>query len=469
MAIAFVNQVQTYSASTGVTYAAPAANHVGGNFLVVCFTYGVPGEYSGRIRVTDSAGNRYYEVGSRAYIEAGGNFTAKCGVWFAFNIKGHAANVVTATLYDMHGSGAATHVLTTPISLVVHQYSGMGSVMPDVVFDGVNTGPATLGVANTASLSPLTAGEALFVGTAKAASAGGTWSVTAGSSYTLINNTGETRCTTFYKVASAASTVTVTSTVQIDVMLGVCFTPRLDGYGLVNYTDAFVQGALIPSVSTAPMDHDYGHLLVVALTGQWTGWEINISDLAGHTWYEAITSPITPYSTRSRMWFVNPCKKFSGNVFTANFNTTEVPGGTGGSISIVIWEFAGRRWQLGPEQAWYWATAQRGSSTTPQLTLTSVENYMSVIAAVVDCSSQKPYPVEAARYQMDQPTGDWSAHHASLCRVAPTGGAPGGGPVSVSCLQGVTDEWVLTALALTAHDDVIPELGLINNHRRRRG
>ena len=464
MAVAFVSHAENTTpvedvASTGTT----ARVHTTGNFLVVSVIVVT----TQRLVITDLAGNRFYQVGARATENGRSPLPdfRECSVFFAFNIKGHAANVVTVTPYDIHGH-VPEGTLGTYASIMVDEFSGMGKLMPDTHF--ATSAPSVDGTTawTTPALSPTSTGEALYYGTSQLNPSGA--GVSAG--FTVTPNVSNGWLISFHQITGTAPlAATVSSAVHVYSVFYVCFGPRRDGYGLVRYTDNVVQGAPRTLVSTAPMDHDYGHLLVVALTGIWNDWDITISDLAGHTWFHAVTSGLESGIPRTRIWFVNPCKRFTGNVFTANFSTATLPAGQGTAISLSMWEFSGRRWQLTTFQAEYWAQYARGTSTTPQLILNSVEAAMSMVVGVASCDSQQPYPVESARYQMDQPRGDASAAYASLCRVVPEGGGPGGGPITVGCLQGASQPWMLTAIALTTllSPETLAALPVLNQRRRR--
>lgn len=125
--IQFVNraEVTPFNGSTPESSAqTTAANHVAGNLLVAFITR----DSATSITVNDTAGNTYHQAGSA--VTQGSH---RLEIWYAYNITGNAANIVTAALT----SGSAAYFLIS-----VRQFSGFGTSDP---FDNQNgsTGNST--------------------------------------------------------------------------------------------------------------------------------------------------------------------------------------------------------------------------------------------------------------------------------------------------------------------------------------
>ncbi len=128
MAHTYVNSTSNLAADAGTSIAASAQNHTSGNLIVVS-AYGYGGGYPYVSSIADTAGNTYTRA-DRYTRDA-----AVCQeVWYAYNITGHASNVVTVTFNSS--------VIYRQIG--VHQYSGgyISSAPLDVHSVGVGSGTA---------------------------------------------------------------------------------------------------------------------------------------------------------------------------------------------------------------------------------------------------------------------------------------------------------------------------------------
>jgi hypothetical protein len=144
------------------TIAADAQNAVAGNLMVVGIR---PGSSATTVTsVTDTAMNTYTQCPS-----ARSNTSASTDIWYAKNITGNSANVVTANL-----SGA-----TSFSTIAAMQYSGANASSPQ---DTAANGHATGTSVTTGSFTPAGAGE-VAVAMASNNSGAGTW--TAGTGYVL--------------------------------------------------------------------------------------------------------------------------------------------------------------------------------------------------------------------------------------------------------------------------------------------
>lgn len=127
---------EVWTGTAGVTLAAPATAHTAGNTLVVCAgqsTSGIP--ISG---ITDTAGNSYTKVDHA--LPTDNSYREE--IWYAKNIAGHAANVVTVSW----SPSAPTFRAVTVV-----QYAGLS---PSAPFDATaksssNTNPVTTGTLTT--------------------------------------------------------------------------------------------------------------------------------------------------------------------------------------------------------------------------------------------------------------------------------------------------------------------------------
>lgn len=93
MAHSYVSSTSTLNAGSGTSVAASAQNHTTGNLIVVA-VYGYDSTstlYPTVTGVTDTAGNTYYQA------EHFNNLSVAQEIWYAYNITGHASNVVTAS------------------------------------------------------------------------------------------------------------------------------------------------------------------------------------------------------------------------------------------------------------------------------------------------------------------------------------------------------------------------------------
>ncbi len=141
-ALASVNTTTGSSTGSVSSLAAAAASHTTGNLLVVSVRLGNTVTVSS---ITDTAGNL-------SYTKATNNTNSSCGpneIWYAKNITGNAANVVTA-----HLSGSSPFV-----AVFVRQYSGADPTSP---LDQVATGDGTGGTVTSGTFTTTTADEVIF-------------------------------------------------------------------------------------------------------------------------------------------------------------------------------------------------------------------------------------------------------------------------------------------------------------------
>ena len=144
MAIASVNRAQAVSIASATTVAAPATSHTTGNGLVVLVQF-QPTAGTG-VSIADTALNPYFEVGSIL----NGVGTNKVRMFRAYNITGHASNVVTATI-----NSASTYR-----SITVYQFSGLDTSDPLGSAPNGSTGNST--AISSASVT-VTAAEEVIV------------------------------------------------------------------------------------------------------------------------------------------------------------------------------------------------------------------------------------------------------------------------------------------------------------------
>ena len=164
----------------------PAQAHTTGNLLVAT----VSRQHGNAITMSDTAGNTWYQAGTD-FLEAGNTNTMS--IFYAYNITGHASNVVTATL----GGGATGAYFV----LAVREFDGFGTRDPYVDYehgDGNGTAPAT------GSLTSVANDETLVVALTEADGQ----SITAGSGFTsnVIDSIGYFADS--YKVAVGSMTAT---------------------------------------------------------------------------------------------------------------------------------------------------------------------------------------------------------------------------------------------------------------------
>jgi hypothetical protein len=177
MAIAYVNRAENTVSATGVlTASTTAASHTTGNLLVV---YAQGQILAGRtITITDTAGNTYLQVGGGAgAIMVGANVGR---MYYAYNITGHASNVVTMTI----SAGPSNN---NYVAISVRQFSGFSTVDPLTNY-AFNESLVTTQTAITGGTLRLFGSEGLiFAGIHGGNSVG---SFTAGSGYTLTQFAG---------------------------------------------------------------------------------------------------------------------------------------------------------------------------------------------------------------------------------------------------------------------------------------
>lgn len=148
MAIAFVNGVALSDPAEVTSIDATAQSHASGNSIIVLLSnYKVDGPVA-VASVTDTAGNSYIKIGTTG----GGDALHDVECWFAANIVGNAANVVTATFARE----------TTFRSIAVAQYSGLLSGSFDANSTFVLTSSGTTHV--TGNVTTVSAGELLVGG-----------------------------------------------------------------------------------------------------------------------------------------------------------------------------------------------------------------------------------------------------------------------------------------------------------------
>jgi len=155
-----VSRQQKGSVGAVGSIATNAQAHVTGNLLVALISR----QSNTAITVTDTAGNTYQQLGSD-YMEAGN--TNRLAIWYAYDITGHASNVVTAALT----SGTAGYFMIS-----VREFSGFGSADPG----GASAGADGNGTAPTTASLAVTGPEAVIVAIVEA----DLQSIVAGSGFT---------------------------------------------------------------------------------------------------------------------------------------------------------------------------------------------------------------------------------------------------------------------------------------------
>lgn len=192
MSFTFVNDAVGSADASATTIAAAAANHTGGNHLVLWIAHG-----DGTITVSsvaDTAGNAYALVPS-SRRQVGGFGSAE--QWSATNITGNASNVVTATF-------SAT---TSFRRIVVHQFSATvgGSMTNDTASSGTGTGTAM----SSTSFTPANNNELIIAGYSTAS---GT-TFTAGANFTLQTSPNtDSRTERWIQTTATATTGAMTET-----------------------------------------------------------------------------------------------------------------------------------------------------------------------------------------------------------------------------------------------------------------
>ncbi|MGH9970668.1 MAG: hypothetical protein ACREBG_23155 [Pyrinomonadaceae bacterium] len=192
MSFTFVNDAVGSGDASSTTIAAAAANHTGGNHLIVWVAHG-----SGTITVSsiaDTAGNTYAQVPSALRQVAS---FGSVDIWRATNITGNASNVVTVTF-------SAT---TSFRRIVVHQFSATnsGSMTNDTASTGTGTGTAM----SCTSFTPANANELIIAGYSTAS---GT-TFTAGTNFTLQTSPNtDSRTERWIQTTATATTGAMTET-----------------------------------------------------------------------------------------------------------------------------------------------------------------------------------------------------------------------------------------------------------------
>ncbi len=194
MAIAYVSSSIGNNAATGTSIATAALSTTNGNLIVVCIAAGAGGASETVTSVTDTATNTYVQFsGAKAGTDGG-----LCDIWYAKNITGNAANVVTANF-------SATLTLRAIHQL---QYSGLNLLTPEDT--SAQNANANAGSIVSSSFTTITANE-VIVAFGQQANDGGTWTPDTG--YTSRTATvNPNRCSNATdKIVSAVQTgVTVT-------------------------------------------------------------------------------------------------------------------------------------------------------------------------------------------------------------------------------------------------------------------
>lgn len=203
MAIAFVNRANDGNTAGATTMAAPATSHTTGNALIA-IVYSTWASAASDSTVADTAGNTYTPVAA-GVVQQGNNAVE---IFYAYNITGHASNVVTATYADTVSYRAIT----------VLQFSGLGTSDP------LEDSDSATGNGTTQSTPTLTrtSSDALIVagGTANLSQSGG-----AGYTYNNFGITGDAN-TYFcdeYKIVGADEAPTATCDSSDWVFIGASF------------------------------------------------------------------------------------------------------------------------------------------------------------------------------------------------------------------------------------------------------
>lgn len=133
--MSFVNVTTGENDASGTSIAAAAANHLAGHLLVAHVIGGSDTNFVNGL--SDTAGNQWLQC---ANARASSVATGHIDTWYAKNITGNAANVVTASY----------PVANTFRRIIVHQYSRMDLLDPfDIAAIGSGTGTAALSAAFT--------------------------------------------------------------------------------------------------------------------------------------------------------------------------------------------------------------------------------------------------------------------------------------------------------------------------------
>jgi len=150
MAILRVNTT-TAAGASGATVNATAASHTAKNFLVVFITDEGTGVLASPNGVTDTAGNTYTVL--PVSYESTGSPPGMGSAWlaYAYNITGHASNVVTA-----HFSSNATYCC-----IIVAQYSGILTTDPIDVSNKGGSGGSAVAAFSAPGITTTTAGDLL--------------------------------------------------------------------------------------------------------------------------------------------------------------------------------------------------------------------------------------------------------------------------------------------------------------------
>ena len=185
--IGHVSRVDTGSAAAVASRATAAQAHTHGNLLVVL----VSRQSTEDVTVTDTAGNTY--TLAHEFTESGN--PNHLSIFYAYNIFGHAANVVTATL----ASGTGAYFM-----LSVREFKGFGLVDPLIDFDN-GDGNGTAVAAPSLSLSGQ---EAVIVAEIEADNQG----ITAGTGFTSNVNSVTTHFADAFKVIEASEAATANCT-----------------------------------------------------------------------------------------------------------------------------------------------------------------------------------------------------------------------------------------------------------------
>lgn len=197
MSIARVN-FQVGGPGSGASVATSAGSHTAGNALKVVVSW----EGSGTLTsVTDTAGNTYFKKTERRQPAADAVQIA-----YAFNIVGHATNVVTANF-----TGTIDFS-----SIRVLQYSGLTTTDP---FDVEAGGNGTSGSATSGSVSTNQADE-LLINAAVNFGGGVTWSPT---SPWVTEVTETSNCAVDERIVSATASYSAAQTASVSTDWAIAF------------------------------------------------------------------------------------------------------------------------------------------------------------------------------------------------------------------------------------------------------
>jgi len=179
MAIAYVNGTATFAAGSATSLASSALSVTTGNLIVVFTRLGFNVPLTG---VTDTAGNRYLPLGALPLGGGGG----RVELWAAWNITGHASNVVTATF-----SSSSANAIN------VGHFSGTAPTP----WDGASASGSSSTTSVTSSAFSTVAADEVIITGSDIAFTGGTW--TPGTGYTIAQQDASTVTMMQYKVVSA--------------------------------------------------------------------------------------------------------------------------------------------------------------------------------------------------------------------------------------------------------------------------